>query len=182
MVSGTATPTATKKKMLASSNCIKPLDYSRDLPGTGSQVHERYSEMRWPGQGDHLLDGRTRKVRFGWLLLVASWARADASLPPAGHWSNACPRLDLEPPGDLVHGSFTVPGAREALTAVWEGSWHHNQWQVWLLRESDTGWQRVRKIAESCSGEIRSLSDGAVDLVLYEEACTHQGDSDGVIK
>lgn len=103
-------------------------------------------------------------------------------------WSSHCGRLDAgtEKKDDRwLFGSFTRRGADEAVAALWGGTYHHNEWQVWLMHRGPAGeWEKVLKIRESCGGDIQKLhvSDKTPDILLYEEGCMHQGHNDGAMK
>jgi hypothetical protein len=111
---------------------------------------------------------------------------ADVAVTPP-KWTSHCGSLDAgkqDKDDRWLFGSFTRRGADEAVAALWGGTWHHNQWQVWLMRRGPTEWEKVRKMAESCAGNIQKLhvSDKMPDLLLYEDGCMHQGHNQGTMK
>jgi hypothetical protein len=122
-----------------------------------------------------------------WALLWVLFA--DVTPPAAPKWTSRCGKVvdagALEKDDRWLFGSFTRRGADEAVAALWGGTYHHNQWQVWLMHRGPVDdWEKVRKIGESCEGEVKKLhvSDRVPDILLYEEDCMHQGHNDGAMK
>jgi hypothetical protein len=84
----------------------------------------------------------------------------------------------------LLFGSFTNPGAHEAVASVQTGLPGRHAWQAWLLEWRETGWLAVRPLASNCSGEAAQAKlDSAGPAILFlRDSCSRFGHEEGTVR